>query len=510
MFCCNICGATTGVISSDPAIQWLNYIRAIYITQKDFLHPQLSGIGYIQYPTDAILVHKTYEVIDSQLPQEAVNVEIHSAVPIAQSDGTLHPAAYTTGFVVHRNCYQLLEWACSPEPLNIKTLNLFLRSFDVLTHGQLADWGHGYGGLHANFDSVSRTAHTQNGPAGCVLGRDIWKGNPLLSEDECLMSRLTARTHTLDSGHNETGTIPPQNRSKNSSSLIASQSPLEKLPAELLDHILTFLPSTAILSARLASRVLACLRLSKAFWRSRFARGAEYECVIEPWLYKSGTIFERRFADPRVVYETLKSEKGSPILENRRRVWELVGPLSDALVSFAGHEKKFGSVSPCGEPLEFDAWTAGWDYTHCSPKKNSHFQPYPFGSLPCFKRYVALPHPVALVKVSVLRFHTTTYITGLRFCFTNGEEAAIGYVLPDCEIALATGGELRGFEVATGERGIPGIGVIGKCGVRMGTAGEMEGKSMQILGCRDRFAGLKAEIDVSCDLSSMCCSKLIC
>jgi hypothetical protein len=530
MFCCNICGAMTGLPSPSPTTQWLNYTRAIYITRLSYLHPHISGIGYVKYPINTVLVNKSCEALESVSTlgngSEGVNAKIHSAIPIAQSDGTLNPAAYTTGFVVHKNCWQLLEWACYPTKVSVETMNLFLRSFEVLPHGQLVDWGHGYGGLHANFDSGSRTLDTCSEPTFRVLGRDVWKGNPLLLDDEYLMSKLNAR---IDDGSGDTETtspskphlhpnhisiqttspskphIHPNNISIQTTSPskppihsnppTVPQSPLEALSTELLDQILTYLPTPSVLSLRLSSRTISNISLSKAFWRSRFAPGAEYSSVIEPWLYKADAIFERCFADPRAVYEVIKQErrKGNVVLDNRKRVWELIGPLADALVSFTGHEKMCGGVEPAGEML-----ASVWESAGCDtyPQNNS----YSFGSLPCFKRYVALPKPVHEVRISVLRFHAQTYITGLRFCFTDGSKAAIGYILTDCEVTLATEGGLRGFEVATGERGIHGIGVIGKTGVRK-VAGEMAGTSLQTLGHGGEVTGIKAEIDVSCGIS---------
>lgn len=53
------------------------------------------------------------------------------------------------------------------------------------------------------------------------------------------------------------------------------------LPPEILERIVTFLPSPDVHSLRLASRVFATLSLSERLWVSRFTEGHEFDYLLE-------------------------------------------------------------------------------------------------------------------------------------------------------------------------------------------------------------------------------------
>ena len=101
------------------------------------------------------------------------------------------------------------------------------------------------------------------------------------------------------------------------------------------------------------------------------------------------------------------------------------------------------------------------------------------------------------MKVSVLPFYDTTYITGLRFCLADGSEEAIGYILSDKEINIPTEGTLRGMKVATGERGVHGLSIVNKHGMQSVIAGVMAGLKQKRLGLGNPVTNVKAYFDVS-------------
>ncbi|CAO2654168.1 Nn.00g109010.m01.CDS01 [Neocucurbitaria sp. VM-36] len=462
--------------------------------------PKLSGIGYVRDLAGPVIIPEAIET--SVCPQDPnpEGLGLHSVTPTLLSDGTLHPQSSTTGFMFHKNCYQLLEWACYPLPINIRTLNLFLRSFGVMPDGQLVNWGHTFAGLYAKYDANNRTIHMRHNSSH-PFGTNRYEANPLIIENKTLWEKLGGYMlkHLLEKS--KTMTEMPQVHSEAQMLNERQQGHLVGLPAELLEYILMLLPSEDLVNARLASRTFSVIPLSKAFWRSRFAVGQDFESIIEPWLYQAEVIRNPRFAEPRKVYKVLKSESSSRVLANRRRIWELNRPLVSALQSFALHEKACDRVEPSGRPLASlwqpdleDEDLSRWDCAH-GELLDSELQPYHFGCRPLFKRYITLPAPVVTVKVSVLPFHDTTYITGLRFCLTDGSEEAIGYILSDKEVSIPTEGTLRGMKVATGECGVHGLSIVNKHGTQSVIAGVMAGLKHKRLGLGNPVTNVKASFD---------------
>ncbi|KAF2195430.1 hypothetical protein K469DRAFT_699027 [Zopfia rhizophila CBS 207.26] len=111
------------------------------------------------------------------------------------------------------------------------------------------------------------------------------------------------------------------------------------------------------------------------------------------------------------------------------------------------------------QPGLFPEDTSRWNCGH-GELMDSETVPFHFGCRSLFKRKVALQPLVVTVKVSLLLFHGTTYITGFRFYFADGTTNTIGYILEDREVPLDTECGLRGFEVAVRERGIHALRII--------------------------------------------------
>ncbi|KAF2477901.1 uncharacterized protein BDR25DRAFT_338615 [Lindgomyces ingoldianus] len=462
MFACNICGCTLGGYSFDQdgftEGKWVNKVRALFIEERNWFSPSLSGVGHMDDPFDTVRAPRSSD--DNYYDEdfiESKNVQFDSIEPSILADGSLHPATYTTGFFFHDSCYKLLQYACHLTPINIQTLNLYLRSFGVLASHGLVNWGHTYGGLFLSPDPHVRSIHPRL--ESChPPGTSIYHKDPLLDDS---FVRTLLQFHTLS--HFDTVQLFP----KVTSTRHASNECFETLPVELLELVLSYLPSRDVLHARIASRVLADIPLGQAFWRSRFSPGNEGDFLVEPLLFKKRLLTNSLFSDARVVYKATKSENCSLALANRRRVWGLVKPLSDALQSFALHQEFVGSVEPAGKQFatpwqpELDTEdTCRWDCAH-GELLDGFTLPFHFGCRPLFKRSVSLLPQITVVKVSVLPFYDTTYVTGLRFCFVDGTESSIGYVLCDREVTLDTEGGLYGFRVAVGERGIHALSANG-------------------------------------------------
>ncbi|KAH7081706.1 hypothetical protein BKA63DRAFT_504385 [Paraphoma chrysanthemicola] len=499
MFHCTLCGAASCAdIHDEPDERvgraWLNNVRAILIDGTDYLSPQLSNVAYRNESRKAISLPRDHGCHTEM-------VMLRWAAPTLLPDGTLPPDSAVSGYVVHENCWKLLSWALYPQPVNVQTLNLFFRSFGTMPECQVVTWGHTYGGLFASNDADNWSIHLRN-ERGYTVGTRIWKANPSIVENDRIQDQLTSW-----------GSKGSQVQSKSEEQSVASgdtpsltpadgQDCFEDLPPELLENVIMFLPSEDVLPAKLASRAIARLQLSKAFWYSRFWPGQEYEYLIEPLLHKAGAITEAQFSDPKIVYDFLRTEPESLVLANRRRIHELLRPIVSGLQYFASHEKRFGTTEPSGRALASlwqpeleDEDTARWECAY-GELLDSELQPYHFGCRPLFKRLVVLAKDVVAVHVSVLPFHSgVTYVTGLRFCLADNTEETIGYILQGKETMIQTGGVLRGFHVVASNRGIHGLGILNKDGRIAATAGLKKENGGRRLGWGESVRKVKAYFD---------------
>jgi len=499
MLNCNICGCLVGGYDLDHEVvndTWVNAVRALFIKGTNWFDPTVSATGYLGTPTHEIFLPTCSEQSsqDQDYDYFSQGVFFNGIAPIVLEDGSVDPSTFITGYVFHANCYRLLEWSCYPAMVNVEILNLFLRSFGIGTREKVVNWGHTYG-LFTSSDAQVRDIYMR--PSfGHPPGTEIHDKDPIY-EKSFLRALIQAHIAKLFQKGQEH--IRPPARIQ----CTTSDDCFGKLPLELLELIICQLPlSEDVLHARIASRVLGAIPLNQAFWRSRFSVGREFGFIIEPWLFKDKIINDNQFSDARTVYEAAKSEIGSLALANRRRVWELVQPLSDALRLFSSYQKVNESVEPCGNPIA-SIWqpkleredTFQWDCVH-GELLDSVALSFHFGCRPLFKRSISLPLRVAAVKVSVLPFHRTTYITGLTLRLVDGRDTSIGYILKDREVTLDTERGLCGLEVAIGDRGIHALAVATANWRISPVVGEKEGLEVRRLGQGNEVGKIKAYFDV--------------
>lgn len=510
---CNLCGSIAGGFPDDDEFddqtQWFHAIRAIYVLGPNWLSPYLSGLGCMPHSAAHLSVPRSAQesAFSPNYNFSAHRKEIQISSTNARVQTTDPHLA--TGFVFHESCFRLLQYAIWPEPIHVDILNLFLRSFGVSESGEVVvNWGHTYGGLYFSTDAQTRTIHMKKTP-GHPPGTSLHDKDPLLREDfvRCLtgysLRQLLEKREEKEKEHART-TIDIG---------VETNDAFKTLPLELLEMILASLPSKDVQNARIASRILGAVPLRQAFWRSRFAPGGDFEYVPEPLLFKKGFIKDIRFSDPRIVYNAAMDQCSSLSLANRSRVWKVIQPLSDALISFSGFKEIFGGVEPAGSPIASlwqphlqDEDISRWDCAF-GELLDSEMQPFYFGCRPLFKRTVELSAGLAAVRISVLRFHDTTYVTGLRFCFADGGIKPIGYVLEDREVYVPIEGYLSGFEVAYAERGIHALSIITEHGTST-MAGDKGELRMKRLEPGIEVTAVKAYFDVSTPLRCFNCINL--
>ncbi|KAF2726996.1 hypothetical protein EJ04DRAFT_557650 [Polyplosphaeria fusca] len=451
MICCNVCGAKIrwgGGRGPTRTVEWMRDMRAIYVQGRVWLNPTLSRVG----------------------AKSVKNVDLRS-LPLASLPHSTHRYGNISGYVIHESCFTLLEYVCSPDTVDIGILNLMLMSFGTDPSLLIINFGHTFGGYYSSGNIHNHNLYPVNIRGVSTPNSKLDKTDPLM--DESLEIAICEAQKSANS--HQSLTKPEKDTVRTTRK--ATNECFEDLPLEILELIFFNLNSRDVLHARIASRVLAAVQLTQAFWRSRFATGNDFEYFPEPLFCKERnsplTPAQRSlFNNPKCVHDAMRDESCAFVVGHRKRIWSIIKPLSATLRSFGLHGQYSGSVEPCGNRLA-SVWQEELEWEmdslwHCGHGEllDSVDQPFHFGCRPLFKRNVLLDSRVTSVKISLLPWYETTYITGLRFQLEDGSEVPLGYILEDREVSLSVEGGLRGFELAIGERGIHALNV-GMQGWRM-------------------------------------------
>ncbi|KAF4439404.1 pyrimidine 5 -nucleotidase [Fusarium acutatum] len=222
--------------------------------------------------------------------------------------------------------------------------------------------------------------------------------------------------------------------------------------AQILERIVTFLPSPDVHSLRLASRVFATLSLSERFWVSRFTEGHEFDYLPEV------------FAAPQSHGEL----STSPFTSGRLKTgeWETAA----TWIAFGNLiNTTFKPEAPNSGPQRGSLITAE---RHLF-EPGTHFMG---GSRVLRARSAEFPQHLKIMLMSV-SFVDTPYgpfISGLMFVGADGMFESLGYThKPQMEhIPLPEDQYVKGFEVALGTCGFRAIAAITEDGTKSSWAGD--------------------------------------
>ena len=232
-----------------------------------------------------------------------------------ESFGPLYDSG-TWEFTFHASCWEILCERTSDDPSQSSHLATLLHSMLYCTPCNKYKYlrpGHDYGGA-AEFQK----------PVGNPLNAMIRAG---LSHFAAEPSKVVHADHTSCClGH--TTEVSERSTDEVATSERASASDIfSKMPPDIVYLLLAWLNSDDIQQLRLASRSIAILsstkwKLPQSFWKSRFS--AEFEMG-----FALPTHIDREPRDWRALYSALKHELQAPqpslVLQNRRRIWKLVG-----------------------------------------------------------------------------------------------------------------------------------------------------------------------------------------
>ncbi|KAF4495925.1 pyrimidine 5 -nucleotidase [Fusarium agapanthi] len=253
------------------------------------------------------------------------------------------------------------------------------------------------------------------------------------------------------------------------SNLSADKDVFNYLPPEILERIVTFLPSPDVHSLRLASRVFATLSLSERFWISRLTEGHEFDYLPE--------VFATPPASWRALYLSLHIWASDNMgMGNRKRVWPLVKGFHKTLRQMKDVDCLGNLINTMFEP----------EAPKFMPKRGSlitaerhlfapgaHFMG---GSRVLRARSAEFPQhlKVMLMSVSFVDTPDGPFISGLMFVGADGVFESLGYTHKSQmeHITLHQDQCVKGFEVALGTCGFRAIAAITQDGTTSSWAGD--------------------------------------
>lgn len=325
------------------------------------------------------------------------------------------------GFPFHEACWSLLEQAYSTKGIPLGRLFEVCRSLPFSNRIGHVTWDHDFGGL-------------------VVADEDSYPWEDLFVEQEVTFASSNPYVvPEIQQLHYETPTSPDVSKTTSNSADIFADVPLE-----IINSISLYLPTNDYLNARLALRSFYSVFYMQQFWASKFLPYADRSWVFESqnwgmtcnwlWLYH-------------------RTANGSPGMKNRERVWRLVENVEEIL------------RSNWIEPLSYsitDVCDMKWLKAAGDVRPNTRQPRQAFfggGCLQFHAKYVHMPpDQLSQLAFSLIRLENATYITGIRFIFSRGEDVSLGYMAQEQHIVGVTC--LIGFHLAVGSRGIQGIQCI--------------------------------------------------
>jgi hypothetical protein len=382
-----------------------------------------------------------------------------------------------------------MEEVCSPGIVDIQALFDLCRTFPV--QRGVMDWGHEYaafvGMLHMPVDLV---------PGEIPRLRDRFPVRPSCDPVDLPEIRRVFDDHGQGDSDLDLGlAMPPQWYTANP----GYQDSFSGLPVEILQLILTYIPTPDVGNLRLASRIYARIPLHDEFWKSRFSRGHEFDFVFEA--ARCSSLAVGRW---KSIYSSVKALRDTRSVEKRRRVWLLASWLHDLLPGAGGPKCDgipVGTAHDFDSPLRHARWVYPGRYTWSLTRPDADFT---HGCRLLYERMMAVPDEATAVFASTIQIHGRRHISGIRVQLKSGKSLSLGYrhfkdevLLFRCEHGPRS---IAGFCVARDQGGIRGLCVITDTGALSDWAGEYRNIPRRRIvpgsAGRNLIKGLKGGFDV--------------
>jgi hypothetical protein len=405
----------------------------------------VSGVGLNHDPECYYIVPFSH---DARWDNEGYQFPVTDELPMMREP----PFDGRHGFILHAVCYSLLREFFYPREVPVARLLEVCKSFPFQYLG--LSWGHDYGGVicidqENQYPWEGQDLNGVEQPELTCQRVDPWD----IPELKVLLQGAQLGLPKLKV--NSTKLTPTDGAVSNF---------FTRLPLEIFEYIVTYLPTDEVRILARTSKELAMIipfGLGQSFWASRFQTPFELGFVFEAQKYRDGL-------DWRSLYfGVVKAIHCSPGLQNRKRIWGLIrSPLSElacihwsdnlALRSLDANEDQLRWKEICGnlQPLE-RAPRASVFHAGCRRFRIQR---------------TFIPTLLRQVVISTISIGNATYVTGVRFIPNEGLEVYLGYTAEGGKSSLNTENQfmdatgVRGFILAMGSRGIQALQFIACAG----------------------------------------------
>ncbi|KAF7563134.1 hypothetical protein G7046_g945 [Stylonectria norvegica] len=477
---------------------WLQEFRAVWITDDAWDNVKLTGVGlcgeYHDDVTGTAPSDPSKHYNDSLDPNSMIDVSLtKSNLRYVWRPETARLAIEPFwGWAFHSSCWSIFTVKFTP---NLRLVfELCLSTPTGLS--SFLNWGHQYGGA-AVLDEGSETPR--------LISRfpQVSSLPPNLKSDPFNIPSLrNAIERSTRLQNNSFGS------SLDLDNLSLDGDIFSRLSPELLQFIVTLLPTPHVHALRLASPVFATLGLSEQFWASRFQEGHEFDHITE--------VLETPPESWRAMYLSLCIwAADNPSMANRRRTWGLAKTMRRTLQQMEGvscqgeHLDTLFEPSTQSEP-HLSASNVSWLTAARSISAEDESFQYGCRILRSRAVYFSVPPQVQQILVSFVDTGGGPFVSGIQLVDLHDRKYDLGYVHPDniTVIRLSCAHCIQGFELALDWTGIRAIAVVDEDGTTSSWAGaprdfprwrlaEVKG----LLAVKAEFDALKM-VSLSRDISS--------
>jgi len=393
----------------------------------------VSGIGCYSGDMDGVWtapLDPTVQCDDKNISITTVEVPVMFQRPLNGSHG----------FLLHDACWHLLQNAFQLEEIPLKRLLEICESLPIPLRGTGVCWGHDYGGLLIFNDEDYY-------PWEDPLTENLY--NKACSYDEENPYNVPEITGLLKlcSKHPQSTREPWITRKLFGT---VQDDCFSKLPWEILEAIAIELPTNTALGLCCISKAFFPLISSNSFWASRFELNSDRSFLFE----KRNS---RDVTDWRRLYELTSQASSSLGLQNRRRIWNLIEPLTNIISLRLAEGSTLSYIDQESTCLRLGIVT-GDIQDDVSDRYPAMFNK---GCRLFGTHATQMPKDLLKISFSICSIGNITYVTGIRLTTEKGLDIYLGFVSKDKEV-IYEAVALKGFILAIGSRGIHALKIVNK------------------------------------------------
>ncbi|VUC36982.1 unnamed protein product [Clonostachys rosea] len=430
---CALCGITVGGFPTDDPGEpmfWLKEFRGVYREGEQLV---LTGVGR----HDAGREGKYMAPLDPAVRWDDPSYD-HPNLD-DQFDVTRHdPNSPRHGTVLHNACWLLLKQYYAPREVPLE--RLYDVTASVPEHEEALNWGHDFGGLlKVNDDRLYPWEKFQMKRR---RGSSVAYVNPMLVPQINMVINQELETPP------STLAIAPG----------VATNVLSRLPREVLDIIISLLPTVDVSNCRLASRLFCLSFNDPSFWRSRF-----YHSTERSWIFEA--LDPRRpVGDWRSLYRQTVTIGYLPIeLQNRKRLWGLIDKLVPLLELSLFPVEDSIRVERGDSMILWNTAAANIEPQLPSQEPTLHIKQADDGCREFRSSQTEIPGRLQGFVFYFIKLGDREFLTGIQISTDVRDHLAIGYKSMSFARHSFTPSEsslFRGFCVAVGPQGIHAIQIL--------------------------------------------------